>query len=74
MDKNILREQSAFDFRRANAYAAQVDARIIRKAPADISGEIDPTLKSIKLASLCSALWAERGVELVVVGGRLSSS
>jgi hypothetical protein len=29
----------------------------------------DPTLKSAKLASLCSALWAERGVELVVVGG-----
>ena len=46
-----------------------VDARKIKVALADISGEKDPTIKSIKLASLCSALWAERGVELVVVGG-----
>ncbi len=36
---------------------------------ADISSEQDATLKSLKLASLCSALWMERGVELVVVGG-----
>jgi hypothetical protein len=42
---------------------------MINRALADIRGEKDPTLKSIKLASLCSALWAERGVELVVVGG-----
>jgi hypothetical protein len=34
-----------------------------------VTAEQDPTLKSAKLASLCSALWAERGVELVVVGG-----
>jgi hypothetical protein len=46
-----------------------MDARVIRKALADISAEKDATLKSIKLASLCSALWAERGIELVVVGG-----
>jgi len=46
-----------------------VDAQIIKQALADVSGEKDATLKSIKLASLCSALWAERGVELVVVGG-----
>jgi len=52
-----------------SAYAADVDAEIIRKALADITAEKDATLKSIKLASLCSALWAERGVELVVVGG-----
>jgi hypothetical protein len=41
----------------------------IKSALADITAERDPTLKSAKLASLCSALWAERGVELVVVGG-----
>jgi hypothetical protein len=46
-----------------------MDAKKIRKALADITAEQDPTLKSAKLASLCSALWAEHGVELVVVGG-----
>ena len=46
-----------------------MDAAKIKAALADISGERDPTLKSIKLASLVSALWAERGVQLVVVGG-----
>src|SRR5438477_10584795 len=42
---------------------------VIKKAVAEISAEKDPTLKSMQLASLCSALWRERGVELVVVGG-----
>lgn len=46
-----------------------MDSRKIKNAVKDISAERDPTLKSAKLASLCSALWAERGVELVVVGG-----
>ncbi len=46
-----------------------MDAKIIKSALADVTAEQDPTLKSLKLASLCSALWAERGVELVVVGG-----
>jgi hypothetical protein len=46
-----------------------MDAAKIKAALADISAEKDTTLKSMKLASLCSALWAERGVELVVVGG-----
>ncbi len=46
-----------------------MDAKIIKSALADITAEQDPTLKSAKLASLCSALWAEHGVELVVVGG-----
>jgi hypothetical protein len=46
-----------------------MDAVKIKSALADITAEQDPTLKSAKLASLCSALWAERGVELVVVGG-----
>ncbi len=46
-----------------------MDADLIKRALADITGEQDPTLKSLKLASLCSSLWAERGVELVVVGG-----
>ena len=46
-----------------------MDARKIKSALAFVTAEQDPTLKSAKLASLCSALWAERGVELVVVGG-----
>jgi hypothetical protein len=46
-----------------------MDANRIKSAVADVTAEPDPTLKSAKLASLCSALWAERGVELVVVGG-----
>ena len=50
-------------------YTAEMDAEVIGKALTDITAEKDATLKSIKLASLCSALWAERGVELVVVGG-----
>ena len=46
-----------------------MDSEKIKSALADVTAEQDPTLKSAKLASLCSALWAERGVELVVVGG-----
>jgi hypothetical protein len=46
-----------------------MDAAKIKVALSDISVEKDPTLKSAKLASLCSALWAEHGIELVVVGG-----
>lgn len=46
-----------------------MDADKIQRALTDISAEKDATLKSLKLASLCSALWGERGVELVVVGG-----
>jgi hypothetical protein len=46
-----------------------MEAAKIRSALADVAVEQDPTLKSAKLASLCSTLWAERGVKLVVVGG-----
>jgi hypothetical protein len=46
-----------------------MDPETIKSALADITAEQDPTLKSAKLASLCSSLWMERGVELVVVGG-----
>src|SRR5512142_1139353 len=46
-----------------------MDRDQIKAALLDVSGENDPTLKMLKLASLCSALWAEAGVELVVVGG-----
>jgi hypothetical protein len=46
-----------------------MNAAKIKSALADITAEKDPTLKSAKLASLVSALWRERGVELVVVGG-----
>ena len=44
-------------------------ARKLRAALADISADADPTRKAAKLASLCSALFRERGIELVVVGG-----
>ncbi len=46
-----------------------MDAAKIKSALADVTAEQDPTIKSLKMASLCSALWAERDVELVVVGG-----
>jgi hypothetical protein len=46
-----------------------MDARKIPTTLADIRSERDPTLKSLKLASLCTTLWKERGVQLVVVGG-----
>lgn len=44
-------------------------AEQIKAALRDITSETDSTVKSLKLASLCSAVWAERGVALVVVGG-----
>jgi len=46
-----------------------MDARKIKSTLSDIAAERDPTVKCLKLASLCSTLWGERGVELVVVGG-----
>jgi hypothetical protein len=41
----------------------------ITTALANIRAETDPALKAQKLASLCSAAFRERGIELVVVGG-----
>jgi len=46
-----------------------MEANKIKSALADITAEKDPTLKSLKITSLCTALRAEYGVELVVVGG-----
>lgn len=46
-----------------------MDAAKLKSALADVTAEKDPTIKSLKMASLCSALWAEHGVKLVVVGG-----
>jgi hypothetical protein len=46
-----------------------MDADLIKRALADITAEQDPTLKSAKMASICSALFLEHGIELVVVGG-----
>ena len=46
-----------------------MDSAKIKSALADITAEQDPTIKSLKMASLCSALWLERSVQLVVVGG-----
>src|SRR5262249_17458988 len=41
----------------------------IQRALADVSAEGDPTVKHLKLASVVSALFRERQIELVVVGG-----
>jgi hypothetical protein len=41
----------------------------IQNALTDITSEKDPTLKHLKLASIVSKLFRERGIELVVVGG-----
>jgi hypothetical protein len=46
-----------------------MDEARIKVALVDITAERDPTLKALKLASLCSTLFRERGIELVVVGG-----
>ncbi len=46
-----------------------MNARTITSALRDIADEKDPALRSQKLASLCSAVFRERGIELVVVGG-----
>jgi hypothetical protein len=46
-----------------------MNADNITAALADISADADPTRKAAKLASLCSGLFRERGIELVVVGG-----
>jgi hypothetical protein len=46
-----------------------MDLVAVDKALADISAEQDPTLKAIKLSSLCSSRFRERGIELVLVGG-----
>ena len=44
-------------------------AKKVRAEVADIAADTDPTRKAAKMASLCSALFRERGIELVVVGG-----
>ena len=41
----------------------------IQSALAAITAESDPTLKHLQLAGLVSAVFRERGIELVVVGG-----
>lgn len=44
-------------------------AEQIQMALADITAEGDPALKHLKLASVVSGIFRERGIELVVVGG-----
>jgi hypothetical protein len=46
-----------------------MDPEKIKTALADITAEQDPTIKALKLASLCSTIFGERGIYLVVVGG-----
>ncbi|MGI8966213.1 MAG: hypothetical protein ACR2H1_09035 [Limisphaerales bacterium] len=52
-----------------NLYSGSMVKGKITSALKNISAEKDATLKSQKMASLCSALFLERGIELVVVGG-----
>lgn len=46
-----------------------VNADRIQPALATIASETDPVIKHLALASLVSAVFRERGIELVVVGG-----
>ena len=46
-----------------------MNADQIQRALAGITAETDPMLKHLQLASLVSAVFRERGIELVVVGG-----
>jgi len=46
-----------------------MDGKKISAALADVSADTDPTLRAFKLASLCTTLFRERGIEVVVVGG-----
>ena len=41
----------------------------LERAVAEVTSETDPTTKHLKLASLCAAVFRERGIRLVVVGG-----
>jgi hypothetical protein len=47
----------------------RVTAEQIQAAIADVSAEIDTTVKNLKLASLVSAVFRDAGVQLVMVGG-----
>jgi hypothetical protein len=49
--------------------SADMTSDEIRSALADITVETDPTVKHLKLASLVSTVFRQRGTELVVVGG-----
>jgi hypothetical protein len=55
--------------RRPFRYHYPMTTDAIQKALTDISAETDPALKHLKLASLVSSVFRERGIELVVVGG-----
>jgi hypothetical protein len=46
-----------------------MDPAKIKSALEDITGEKDPTVKALKLASLCTTIFGEHGIRLVVVGG-----
>jgi len=46
-----------------------MNSEVVNATLAAIRAEQDPTLKAQRLASLCSAAFRERGIELVVVGG-----
>src|SRR5512134_1948532 len=54
---------------RVSGSLSDVTADTIQRALAEITAEADPTLKHLTLASLVSAIFRERGIELVVVGG-----
>jgi len=50
-------------------YSQLMKPDAIQAALAEIRAESDPSLKAQTLASLCSTVFRERGIELVVVGG-----
>ena len=59
------------DFTRLSpsAILSSMTQEFINAAITEIRRDPDPALKAQKLASLCSAAFRERGIELVVVGG-----
>jgi hypothetical protein len=54
---------------REGANLRSVEQNQIQRALEDIRKEADPTTKNLKLASLCSAVFRENDIDLVVVGG-----
>jgi hypothetical protein len=48
-----------------------VEPEAVQRALQAIRNEPDPTVRNLEVAGLCSAVFRDRGMELVVVGLRL---
>ncbi|MGE3309298.1 MAG: hypothetical protein AB7O66_04950 [Limisphaerales bacterium] len=46
-----------------------MEPEVVQKALREICAEADPTVRNLEVAALCCAVFRDRGVELVVVGG-----